>query len=237
MVLMLRVSMVAGACALAAATAAHRPAFFNDAGNVAAAALGLILVGALAARRGGGGEMRVVSARRQAIASLIGGLAAWTAIFVVAVIAFDNRDALRHGALSAWSALAPGTAVSLDDDAVILSRERRGHFTADVEIYGQRLRMLVDTGSSDVALPYEAAQRLGFDVTTLVFDHPVMTANGQAMVAPLMLDAVSIGSIELRGVEASVAEPGRLGSPLLGMSFLGRLSEVALRGDKLFLSR
>ena len=116
-----------------------------------------------------------------------------------------------------------------------MTRDRAGHFTAIAWVNGEPLRMLVDTGSSDVALPYEEAARLGVDLDALAFTRRVITANGEAMVAPIVLPEVSVGPITLRDVRASVAEPGRLASPLLGMSFLGELSEVTIRGDQLRL--
>lgn len=162
---------------------------------------------------------------------------AWVAIFAGLILAYDYRDELRSGALRMLSALQPGHPIEMDGGEIILTRDRDGHFSARAEVNGQRLRMLVDTGASDIALPYEAAERLGLDIDGLVFDRLVMTANGDATVAAVTLDEVSIGSLRLNDVDASIAAPGRLSGALLGMSFLGRLSEFTFRGDKLILRR
>lgn len=162
-------------------------------------------------------------------------LAVWCLIVAGFATAYLHRAQIRETALIAYSALQPGEPVTLSASETVLTSDRGGHFTTTARINGERVRMLVDTGSSDVALPYEEAERLGVDVTRLRFTRPVMTANGQAMVAPVVLPEVTVGPITLKNVKASVAEPGRLASPLLGMSFLGQLSEVSIRGDKLRL--
>lgn len=162
-------------------------------------------------------------------------LVAWVAIFGFLVAAYDNRDALRITALSLVSALAPGEPVVLAPGEVVLSRGAGGHFVARADINGASLRMLVDTGATDIAIPFEDARRVGVDPTRLTFDRAVLTANGQALVAPVRLSEVSVGDIRLTNVSAAVAEPGKLSAPLLGMSFLGRLSEFVFRGEKLIL--
>ncbi len=67
------------------------------------------------------------------------------------------------------------------------------------------------------------------------YTHRVNTANGPARVAPVTLDRVSIGDITVRNVPAAVSEPGKLGTSLLGMSFLGRLQQIDIRSGVLVL--
>ncbi|MEL6978115.1 MAG: TIGR02281 family clan AA aspartic protease [Pseudomonadota bacterium] len=183
--------------------------------------------GARPPRRRAGRRMRAAMLSLTIWVGVVGGLAA----------AYGHRFELKESALLAFSALQPGAPVALSHDEAVLMRDRGGHFTTIVRINDQNVRMLVDTGSSDVALPYEEARRLGVDLDHLSFTRVVMTANGQAMVAPVTLPAVTVGPITLTNIAASVAEPGRLGTPLLGMSFLGGLSEVSIRGEELRLRR
>ena len=177
-----------------------------------------------------GGERRRASWR-----AVMVNCAIWVAVLTGAVVAYDNRHSISQMALKTLSALQPGRPVMLSEDEAVITRERNGHFAAYATINDRRLHLLVDTGSTDIALPYTEARRLGIDVTTLDFSRPVLTANGRAHVAPITLEKVMIGGIILHDVSASVAEPGRLGNALLGMSFLGRLSEFSFQGDKLVL--
>lgn len=110
-----------------------------------------------------------------------------------------------------------------------------GHFSASARINGRPVPVLVDTGASMVALSYEDAESAGIYVRPGDFTARVRTANGIAKVAPVMLDSVSIGDITLYDVRAAVSEPGRLGTTLLGMTFIGRLSRAEMRGDVLIL--
>jgi len=56
-----------------------------------------------------------------------------------------------------------------------------------------------------------------------------------ARVAPVRLDSVRVGDITVHDVHAAVAEPGRLETSLLGMSFLNRLSRFDMRPGLLVL--
>jgi aspartyl protease family protein len=110
-----------------------------------------------------------------------------------------------------------------------------GHYRADAEINGRTVRVLVDTGASIVALTYEDARSIGLSVRDGDFTHRVSTANGVARVAPVMIDRISIGDITVRNVQGAVMEQGKLGTTLLGMSFLGRLQRVDMRSGTLVL--
>jgi aspartyl protease family protein len=112
---------------------------------------------------------------------------------------------------------------------------RHGHFLTTAQLNGQSVEVLVDTGASFVALTYEDAQRLGIYVSAADFTQQVNTANGIAKIAPIVLDTISLGNIVLRNVSAAVSEPGRLGTTLLGMTFIGRLSRTEMRNGLLIL--
>ncbi len=56
------------------------------------------------------------------------------------------------------------------------------------------------------------------------------------MAAPVTLDSVRVGSIERRRVPAVVTQGDGIGVNLLGMSFLGTLSSLDFRGERLVLS-
>jgi aspartyl protease family protein len=119
--------------------------------------------------------------------------------------------------------------------SVALQAGAHGHYNARAEINGQPIEVMVDTGASQVALTFEDASRAGIHVRDRDFTQLVRTANGVARVAPVTLDRVSIGDITVRNVPASVSERGMLGTTLLGMSFLKRLSRVDMRGETLIL--
>jgi aspartyl protease family protein len=116
-----------------------------------------------------------------------------------------------------------------------ISADPRGQYSTDVEIDGQTVRMLVDTGATMVVLSYETASRLGLQVLATDFTARVQTANGVAYVAPITLREVTIGPIYVGDVKALVADRNAGPVNLLGESFLKRLGSVEQRSGQLVL--
>ncbi len=163
----------------------------------------------------------------------------WAAIALFLAIGYAYRDDLMGAARIADVPRLAAQAVEARPvesrhGVVSLGGDGSGHFWADANVDGTHVRFLVDTGASHIALSPFDAQRLGYDLDTLDYRVPYQTANGVAYAAPLMLDAVSVGSITVRDVRASVSQSG-LSQSLLGMSFLGELSAVELSGGRLIL--
>ncbi len=136
--------------------------------------------------------------------------------------------AKNNGRVASGDTGAKGRAIELKAGA-------HGHFYAEAEINGRPIGLMVDTGASIVALKYEDAARAGIEPRESDYTQRVSTANGIARVAPVMLDKVAIGDIVVRNVAAAIAEPGKLNTTLLGMSFLGRLNRVDMRAGRLIL--
>jgi len=120
---------------------------------------------------------------------------------------------------------------------VHLRAASNGHFFSQADIDGRPVNVVVDTGATGVSLTYEDARSIGLRLDDADFTMESQTANGTAKIAPVMLDRVQIGDIEVRDVEAFVAEPGKLFQTLLGMSFLKRLSHIDIRGQELVLAQ
>ncbi|WP_409560058.1 TIGR02281 family clan AA aspartic protease [Hyphomicrobium sp. MC8b] len=120
-------------------------------------------------------------------------------------------------------------------NSVTLPAGQYGHFLTEAEINGREIDVMVDTGASLVALTYDDAARAGIFVKPSDFTHTAQTANGIARVAPVTISRIEIGDITVRNVKGVVSERGASERTLLGMSFLGRLSRVEMRGDKLEL--
>ncbi|HYN12340.1 MAG TPA: TIGR02281 family clan AA aspartic protease [Burkholderiales bacterium] len=118
------------------------------------------------------------------------------------------------------------TAAVSDRQSVTLSADTRGHFVTEGAINGNPTRFLVDTGATMVSLPAADAQRLGIPYRRGARGL-TKTAGGIVEVYRVRLDRVSLGGIELTGVDAIVIEQG-LDIALLGMSFL---NHVEMRRD------
>ncbi|MCL4766277.1 MAG: TIGR02281 family clan AA aspartic protease [Hyphomicrobiaceae bacterium] len=165
-----------------------------------------------------------------------------SAMMLGSIVWFDELKAgasyalgLRLDTLPVQPAPIETAADRTSPGTVELSAGARGHFTAAAFVNGRPIQVLVDTGASMVALSYEDAERAGVFVRPGDFTGRVRTANGIARVAPVVLDSVSIGDITLYDIDAAVSEPGQLGTTLLGMTFIGRLSRAEMRGGVLIL--
>lgn len=112
-----------------------------------------------------------------------------------------------------------------------------GQYQATIEIEGQRVAAMVDTGATFLVLSAQDADRLGIRPLPSDFRIPVSTANGRALVAKVELRSVRLGGIEVRDVPALVGDRGQLSTTLLGMSFLSRLSSVRTDHGRLLLAR
>ena len=161
----------------------------------------------------------------------------WIAIGLALVIVYAFRGEVETLTMRIAGELAPASAVEVAPGHVRLTRARDGHFHAHARVNGTPVRFLVDTGASDVALSAADARRLGIDLSTLRFDRLYATANGRIAAARVRLDEVTIGSVTVRDVAASVSRDGQLEQSLLGMSFLGALASVRFDGDRLTLEQ
>jgi aspartyl protease family protein len=173
----------------------------------------------------------------------------WGVVAVIAVAAISHFETLKTGAEKMFglptaedvaAARRPvrqqPAAKQVNHDAVVeIEAERNGHFSAEADINGRSIPVMIDTGATMVVLSYEDAERAGLLLTDKDFTRAVSTANGTARVAPVTLDRVSIGNITVRDVPAAVAESGRLRTSLLGMTFLSRLSRFDMRAGRLVL--
>jgi aspartyl protease family protein len=116
-----------------------------------------------------------------------------------------------------------------------LEAGHNGHFFVEARINGRKVKVMVDTGASAVALSYEDARNAGISPNSLKYDIPVGTANGQAMAARVKLREVDVQGVRVRDVEGFVMPEGALQGTLLGMSYLSKLRSFSVENGKLIL--
>lgn len=116
----------------------------------------------------------------------------------------------------------------------LLEADGRGQYATDALVNGTSVRMLVDTGASDVVVSAATAARLGLQIAKGPA-RAVQTANGRSRAWPTLLTHVSFGGLYLSDVEALVLAPEAGEVNLLGESFLRRLLSVEQRDGMLIL--
>jgi aspartyl protease family protein len=159
--------------------------------------------------------------------------AIWVGIGLFLIAAYSQRDGFSRLWSNITGEINPSSAQTAGD-TVTLRKSDDGHFWAQVLVNGQSIRMMVDTGATDIALDIDDARSIGIDPGELTFNIPVSTANGPSLAAAVTLDGVVLGDIARTKVPATIMQ-ARGGVSLLGMGFLGELSEVKAQGDILTL--
>jgi len=177
--------------------------------------LGAVLVGwYLMQNRGGLGKMAQHAA-------------AWVFIFVGVVAVIGLWGDIRQN-------VSPRAQVI--GDMIEVPRGPDGHYALTLDVNGVPVNFLVDTGATHVVLTREDAERAGLRAEDLIFASQARTANGVVQTAPVMLDRVSLGTIEHTRVPALV-NGGDLHTSLLGMSYLERYGRIEIGGGTLVLER
>ena len=111
-----------------------------------------------------------------------------------------------------------------------------GHFYVTLDLNGEPVDFMVDTGASDIALNRSDAERIGLELDALSYTGLASTANGTVSTAPVRINLIQIGEITDENVRADVVE-GDLGISLLGMSYLRRFARVGFEGETMVLER
>lgn len=114
---------------------------------------------------------------------------------------------------------------------VILKRNRYGHYVTRGKINNQEVTFLLDTGASDISIPEKIARKLKLPYGQ---ERRYQTANGIITGYLTRLNQVSIGSIQLHNIRASINPRMKNDEILLGMTFLKNI-EFTQRGDTLIL--
>lgn len=132
--------------------------------------------------------------------------------------------------------LIPSYSWTNDQGQLVIARNQNGHFYINAySPNNYKIKFLVDTGATDVALTKDAAIRLGIDISKLMYTRRYSTANGTTYAAPALIKKLIIGKKTFYNVEAHVTSGG-LDTPLLGMSLIDDFKDFKITQDLLILS-
>jgi aspartyl protease family protein len=114
---------------------------------------------------------------------------------------------------------------------VRLIKSHSGHYIANGKINDQIVKLIVDTGATDVVISEKLARKTGVKKKRKV---TIMTANGQTKGWAANIISLQLGQIEERDVRAVIVPSMGDMHALLGMSFLERLT-FAQTGNELII--
>jgi len=138
---------------------------------------------------------------------------AWLGFLAMLAIGFD-----RYLGQQSNPNERPDVIYASDGSAeVTLKQNRQGHYIADGKLNDHWAMFVLDTGATNISIPAKVAEKMN-----LTQGHPerTRTANGDIVVYRVILDSVTLGSIELKNVAAHINPHMDGQAVLLGMSFL-----------------
>ncbi len=144
----------------------------------------------------------------------------------IRLISADSREAVLeiHNVQRSYALGAHISSSQKQQPIVRIEPDRQGHYLYGGKINGHAVEFVVDTGASLVSMSRREATRLQLKYRE---GRPSLsrTASGIARIYVLRLEKVSLGAIELHGIQAAVHESDDF-PPLilLGNSFLEHLS-------------
>lgn len=119
--------------------------------------------------------------------------------------------------------------------SAVLYADSSGHHFIEGLVNGARMRMLVDTGATAIAMNASDAKRAGLDYKKGDRSE-VQTANGVVQAYHVVINTLKLGSLTLNQVDALVMEGDSPAVVLLGMSALNRM-EMKREGIALTLTK
>ena len=142
-------------------------------------------------------------------------------------------------AIGLWQDVRPNLAprqMTLGDGIIEIERDHSGHYVAFATINGKEIDFLVDTGATNIVLSSEDAQRIGINLSNLIYTGQAFTANGVVRTARITLNQFDFGGIRDQNITAYVTD-GAMSGSLLGMDYLNKFSKIEITGRKLILTR
>jgi len=185
--------------------------------------MNLIYLGVLLAAVGGW----MLIEHRQRMGQVLRIAVAWGLIFLGIAAGYGLWTDLRQDILPRQMVTDGGT--------LQVPRAADGHYYLTVQVNGQPVRFMADTGASNVVLSQQDARSLGIDPDSLAYMGRAMTANGPVQTARIRLPQVALGPFTDRDVPAFVTS-GEMDISLLGMDYLGQF-RIAIEQGRMTLTR
>ena len=110
-----------------------------------------------------------------------------------------------------------------------------GHFYTSARINDNPIKFLIDTGATKTILSLTDASAAGINISKLVFDRPMRTANGIAYSARYQVENFNWLEKDFDQVSVQITD-GELFRSLLGMDIIEKSETFLISGDLLQLS-
>lgn len=159
---------------------------------------------------------------------------AWIAIFAVLFAIFS----FRFEFIAIWERvkadIAGTSGQTITSDAIELRRQDDGHYWLQVDVNGNPVRFMIDSGATTTAVNADTASAAKVDVDSAGYPVILSTANGNVKAQRGMINSLKIGDHEIRQhpvvVSASFGDTN-----VLGMNFLDNMKRWKVEGNVMTL--
>jgi clan AA aspartic protease (TIGR02281 family) len=128
---------------------------------------------------------------------------AMAAAGLITLLAGANHE-YQHSSAQAALLLMVSTQPSDDDHRLAGQLDEDYTCYVDTTVYGVPIRMIVDTGSDDLAFIKSHLRKLNLNAKRLEYSHWISTPNGIIQSAPIEVHELRIGAFVLHDVPATV---------------------------------
>ena len=166
---------------------------------------------------------------RRSLGKVLQHAAIWALIFLGAIAVVGLWDDIHQ-------TVAPRQTVFAEQGRIEIPLSNDGHYYATLDINGQPILFMIDTGATSTVLSREDAKRAGISPDDMAFFSTAITANGEVRTAPVVLANVNFGPFSDQRVNAYVNDSDMRDS-LLGMSYLNRFDRLEISNGRMVLER
>lgn len=175
-----------------------------------------------------------LAARRLPLGYLAKAGLAWVAIFAALFAIFS----FRYEFISIWERIkadVSGTAgQNVSGDAIELRRQDDGHYWLQVEVNGNPVRFMIDSGASFTAINATTAAETGVQVDANGYPVILSTANGRVAAKRGLVKSLRVGPHVITDHQVVVSE--NFGDTnVLGMNFLDNMQSWKVEANMMVL--
>jgi aspartyl protease family protein len=176
-----------------------------------------------------------ITNRRETKSIPITNILLWLMIFVMLIIGYAFRFELESFKKRILAVIIPSYSWTNEQGELVIARNQDGHFYLDATTTdNHKIKFLIDTGATDIAITKNDAIKLGFNLSNLKYTKQYNTANGTSFAAPVRIKQLTIGKKTFYNLEAHISSGG-LDISLLGMSLIGEFKNFKITNDLLIM--